>query len=857
MARVRKKHACRFFKTHIALLSDYYLYMKKLIISEKPSVAADIAKVLGKAKKVDDYYENEQYVIASALGHLVELNMPADIDKKYARWTLSNLPIIPDKFKVKPIEKTKAKLTGLKKLLARKDIDGVINACDAGREGELIFTYIYEITKCKLPRQRLWVSSMTASSILEAFNNLKSQEEMESLQDAARCRSESDWLVGINGTRAVTSRMYGSRGKNLASVGRVQTPTLAMIVEREHEIQNFKPQRFWKITANFKIENGEYEGVYQRPDFKQSNKNVNDKADRIWTHDDAVKVLNEVRKIKTAEVRDKKTQAKQIAPRLYDLTTLQREANNKFSFPANKTLSIAQSLYEKHKLITYPRTDSRALPDDYRGVATHTLQSLSEQYATFAQKAIDEGYVKKAGKRIFDSKQVSDHFAIIPTDAAMKKLSEDEAKIYDMIVRRFIASFYPEAIFDVTTRLSVVGSSVFKTEGKVLRIAGWLDVYNKTTNDKEKMLPQLAHEHECAEMLEATLKEEATKPPARYNEATLLSAMEGAGKLLDDEELADAMKDKGLGTPATRAQIIENLIAHKLLERERRDLVPTARAESLIGFLNALQIEALTSPSMTGEWEQKLRLIERKQMSRKDFMKGISEMTTQIVEKARNFEEEEAESHEVDIKNPIDGTNLIETFRAYKSKDGKFIIYKTIGNRRITEAEVCELVTNGKVGPLDGFKSKLGRPYSATLKLDENFAVKFQFGDGETPERKPENLENAPVIGRCPKSAMGLCDCKTGELVETENAYVCRCAKGEEKKCSFRLGKTMLSHKITRAEIESLTNTGKTPIIEDFVSKRTKKKFAASLVLDKRGGISFEFAKRTSGNTEKKADKKA
>ncbi|MBP3358398.1 MAG: hypothetical protein J6K91_05750 [Opitutales bacterium] len=489
--------------------------MKKLIISEKPSVAADIAKVLGKAKKCDDYYENDEFVIASALGHLVELNMPADIDKKYARWSLANLPIIPDKFKVKPIEKTKAKLAGLKKLLARKDIDGVINACDAGREGELIFTYIYEITKSKLPRQRLWVSSMTPASILEAFNNLKSQEEMESLQDAARCRSESDWLVGINGTRAITSRMYGSKGKNLASVGRVQTPTLAMIVEREHEIQNFKPQRFWKITANFKIENGEYEGVYQRPDFKQSNKNPNDKADRIWDHANAEKILNEVRSIKDAKVSDKKTQSKQSAPRLYDLTTLQREANSKYSFPANKTLSIAQSLYEKHKMITYPRTDSRALPDDYRNVVVHTMGTLSEPYASFAKKAIDNGYVKKAGKRIFDSKQVSDHFAIIPTDVSAKKLTDDEARIYDMIARRFVASFYPEAIFDVTTRISVVGSNIFKTEGKVLNSAGWLDVYNKGSSDKEN-LPKL-EDGEIATLLEAKLKEESTKPPARYN----------------------------------------------------------------------------------------------------------------------------------------------------------------------------------------------------------------------------------------------------------------------------------------------------------------------------------------------------
>jgi len=818
--------------------------MKKLIIAEKPSVASDIAKVLGKAKKIDDYYENDEYVVSSALGHLVELNMPADIDKKFARWTLSNLPIIPETFKLKPIEKTKAKLATLKKLMARKDVDLVINACDAGREGELIFTYIYEITGCKLPRERLWVSSMTPSAITEAFKNLKTQDDMASLQDAARCRSESDWLVGINGTRAITSRMYGSRGKNLASVGRVQTPTLAMIVEREREIQSFKPKRFWRITANFKIENGEYEGIYQRPDFKQGAKE-NDKAERIWEHPEAERVLTEVRKIASAKVSDKKTQSRQTAPRLYDLTTLQREANNKFSFPANKTLSVAQALYEKHKMITYPRTDSRALPDDYREVVARTLGAIDEPYSGHAKKAINEDYVKKAGKRIFDSAQVSDHFAIIPTDISGKKLTDDEFKIYDMIARRFIAAFYPEAVFDVTTRISAVGSNIFKTEGKVLRIAGWLDVYNKESGEKE-ILPPLSSEKEQAALLEAKLKEEATKPPARYTEATLLSAMEGAGKLVEDEELADAMKDKGLGTPATRAQIIENLIAHKLLEREKRELIPTVRADSLIKFLNVLSIDALTSPSMTGEWEHKLRLIERNNLSRKDFMKGIADMTTQIVEKARNFVEEELDTHEIEIPSPIDGSKLVETFRSYKSKDGKFIVYKTVGNRKITEDEVRELVTKGKVGPLDGFKSKMGRPYSATLKLDENFAVKFQFGDRpDGVERKPENLEDAPAIGKCPKSAMGLCACKDGELVETETAYVCRCPKASEKKCSFRLGKNMLSHAITRAEIESLTTTGKTPVIEDFVSKRTKKKFSAALVLDARGSISFEFAKRS------------
>lgn len=817
--------------------------MKKLIIAEKPSVAADLARVLGKAKKHDDYYENENYVISSAVGHLVELFKPDDIDKKFVRWTLSALPIIPPKFALKPIEKTKSKLTSLKKLMGRKDIDGLINACDAGREGELIFTYIYEITKCKLPFKRLWVSSMTPAAILEAFENLRSQEQMQSLQDAARCRSESDWLVGMNGTRALTIKM-GTRGKEITSVGRVQTPTLAMIVDREREIQKFKPQTFWKITALFGVEKGEYQGVYQRPDFKQSAKQANDKADRVWSHATAAEILEAVRNAKTGIATDKKTLSKQIAPRLFDLTSLQREANTKHSYPANRTLSIAQALYEKHKLITYPRTDSRALPDDYRGVAIKTLGELKGVYEVFAKKALDEGYVKKAGKRIFDSKQVSDHFAIIPTGVeASAKLTDDERKIYDMITRRFIAAFYPEAQFDVTVRTTIVAKHEFKSEGKVLREAGWLDVYNKETDEKNS-LPALSATSENAEVKNSNLVQEQTKPPARYTEATLLSAMEGAGKLLDDEELASAMKERGLGTPATRATIIENLISHKFIERQKRDLYPTPKADRLITFLNVLSIDALTSPSMTGDWEYKLRLIEKNELSRNDFMKGIAQMTGEIVDKTKNFKEENLETHETDLKSPIDGSFLLENFRSYKSKDGRFTIYKTIGNRKMNVEEIRELLEKKSIGPLEGFLStKTNKPYTARLYLDENNAVKFDFGK-PTTEAPAVDMSQAPVVADCPMCAMGMCKCKDAKLVDAGNAFVCRCDSAPDKKCSFRLSKTMLSHKITIEEINSLCTTGKTPMIEDFVSSKTKKKFSASLVLDAKKGIAFEFAKR-------------
>lgn len=839
--------------------------MKKLVIAEKPSVAADIARTLGKAKKCGDYYENEEFVISSALGHLIELPMPADIDKKYARWSLSNLPILPEKFTPKPIEKTKKKFADLKKLMARKDLDGIINACDAGREGELIFTYIYEAAKCKLPRQRLWISSMTAESIRQAFVTLRSQEEMVSLQDAARCRSESDWLVGINGTRAITSRMFGARQKAVASVGRVQTPTLAMIVDREHEIQNFKSKPYWKIIANFGIENGEYSGIYQRPDFKAKDKASGDAIDRVWDEASAKKILEEVKNAPFATITEKKTQSKQIAPRLYDLTTLQREANNRFSFSAARTLSITQALYEKHKMVTYPRTDSRALPEDYRSVCIKTLNSLDGKYGVFGKKVADAGYVQKATKRIFNNAQVSDHFAIIPTGVNSAKLNDDELKIYDMIARRFIAAFYPDAIFDVTQRTSVAENHSFKTEGKILKVQGWLEVYEKGTSGKSEdeespNLPELK-DGENAKILDAELKEEATKPPARYTEATLLSAMEGAGKLLEDDELAEAMKEKGLGTPATRAQIIDTLVTHQFIERQKRELVPTNKAENLIAFLKAVGVEDLTSPAMTGEWEYKLRLIEKNELSRKDFMMGISEMATNIVERTKAFSEDNSEKTETNIVSPSDGKNMMETFRAYRSQDEKLIVYKTMGNRKMSKEEVEELLTKKIIGPLDDFKSKQGKPYSAFLKLDDDFKVKFQFGtvnsdNSESASTNNEDLSNAEAVARCPKASLGYCKCADGMMLETTSQYVCSNSLDKEKGCSFKIWRNMLSHSIKREEIQALAETGKTPLIQDFVSKRTGKKFSAYLILKDSGEIGFEFEPRAP-KAKKSAVKKA
>ena len=621
--------------------------MKTLIIAEKPSVAADLARALGKIPKKGDHFENDEYVITSAVGHLVELLMPEDIDKKlYGFWRLETLPIIPKKFELKPIETSKERFDAVKKLLARKDIKEVVNACDAGREGELIFANIYQITKCELPVKRAWMQTMTKEGIQEAFQNLRDGDQMAGLSDAARCRSESDWLIGINGTRALTKRMFGSRTGNVASVGRVQTPTLAIIFNRELEIRNFKPRNYWRITAQFDIAKGSYEGLYQRPDFKKSETDEHDRIDRIWEKAFAESVYAVCQGSPVAEVTEEKKGSTNAPPRLYDLTTLQREANNRFGLPARRTLQIAQALYERHKLITYPRTDSRALPEDYIPTVKSTLEVLGGDYAEHATKVLKEGWVKP-NKRIFNNTQISDHFAIIPTAVEPKELEDMEAKIFDMIARRFIAVFYPSAEFDITTRLSVVKGHTFKTEGKVLTFPGWLAVYGKTTIDDDsvdsKSLPALSDEDykngkskpASAKTVDPILHSESTKPPPRYSEATLLSAMEGAGKLVDDEELAEAMKERGLGTPATRADTIDGLINQKYIDRVQRELIPTAKAEQLLQFLAAVKADALTSPAMTGEWEFKLKQMEQGKYKRPDFIKEIIVQTEGIIERVK------------------------------------------------------------------------------------------------------------------------------------------------------------------------------------------------------------------------------
>src|SRR3954451_1369860 len=800
---------------------------KSLIIAEKPSVAADLARALGKVPKKGDHFENDEYVISSAVGHVAELLMPEDIDKKkYGFWRLETLPIIPEKFELKPVEQSKDVFGRLKKLIARKDIDQVINACDAGREGELIFNNLCSLAKNKHPVKRLWLQSMTPQAIRDGFGRLREEGEMRGLADAARSRSESDWLIGINGTRAITKRMFGSRAGNVASVGRVQTPTLAMVYARELEIRNFKPRNYWRVTAKFQIAEGQYEGTYQRPEFKRGGDDEHDRADRLWDQARAEAVVAACQGQPMAAVAEEKKASSQIAPRLYDLTTLQREANGRFGFSAKRTLQIAQALYEKHKMLTYPRTDSRALPEDYLPIARRTLGNLSGGLGDHAQKVLSNDWVRP-NKRIFNNAQISDHFAIIPTTSEAKNLDDAESKIYDMVARRFVAVFFPSAEFDVTTRFSQVAEHKFKTEGKVLTAPGWLEVYGRTAVDEDskdgKALPALKPEDRGqAKTLEANLLSEATKPPPRYTQATLLSAMETAGKLVEDEELAEAMKERGLGTPATRANIIDELIQKNYIDRRERELVPTSKAEQLIEFLTAVQATDITSPAMTGEWEHELRLMEHGKFPREKFMAEIVDETKGIVARVKGFEEDDSVARVTDILSPTDRKPLRETLRGYKSEDGEFMIYKIIGGRKMTEDEVRELVEKGVVGPLDGFVSAKTRArFAAALKLvkDEEagkWKAEYDFGD-KADLGAVESFWTDPASG--------------GELCEVGSSYILREKSGDEWKQALRLPRLMCKKEIPREQAIQLIEKGKTDLIKGFTSKKGRP-FDAFLVRD-------------------------
>ncbi|MGJ7509466.1 DNA topoisomerase III [Variovorax sp. GT1P44] len=868
--------------------------MKTLVIAEKPSVAQDIVRALtpvaGKFDKHDEHFENEKYVVTSAVGHLVEIQAPEEFDVKRGKWSFANLPVIPPRFDLKPVDKTKTRLNAVVKQAKRKDVTQLVNACDAGREGELIFRLIEQYAGGKSPLgkpvKRLWLQSMTPQAIRDGFDQLRSEQQMQGLADAARSRSEADWLVGINGTRAMTAFNSRDGGFFLTTVGRVQTPTLSVVVEREEKIRKFVSRDYWEVHGSFLAEAGEYPGKWFDPSWKKPPPGPDgvadpeQRADRVWNEREAREIADAARG-KPATVTEESKPTTQASPLLFDLTSLQREANGRFGFSAKTTLALAQSLYERHKALTYPRTDSRALPEDYLPVVKQTMGMLANSgmrhLAPFAQQAIDGNYVKPS-KRVFDNAKVSDHFAIIPTLQAPSGLSDAEQKLYDFVVRRFMSVFFPSAEYQVTTRISTVEQAgkkyPFRTDGKVLVKPGWLAIYGKEAQDDEKeddkdgkrLVP--VKPGEVVKVASADPKALKTRPPARYSEATLLGAMEGAGKTIDDDELREAMQEKGLGTPATRAAIIEGLLAEKYMHREGRELIPTAKAFQLMTLLRGLGVEELSKAELTGEWEYKLAQMEHGKLSREAFMREIAEMTEHIVKKAKEYDRDTVPGDYATLATPCPncGGVVRENYRRYTctGKPGQepcgFSFGKSPAGRTFEVEEAEQLLRDKHIGPLEGFRSKAGWPFTSEiiLKFDDdakNWKLEFDFGDDK-------NAETGEIVDFAGQQSLGPCPKCASRVFEYGSNYVCEKSVPTEAQptpsCDFKTGKIILQQPVERAQVEKLLATGKTDLLDKFVSMRTRRAFKAFLAWNKEEGkVTFEFEPRTSKFPPRKTFTKA
>ena len=706
---------------------------KTLVVAEKPSVARDFTAALPgafKQSKDKTSLEGDDYVITWAVGHLVGLAEPDAYDPKLKKWRYADLPIVPEKFKLVPNDdRAKKQLSAIHKLMARDDMEGVINACDAGREGELIFAYVYETAKEHKPVQRLWLSSMTRRAIEDAFTRLRPGEEMESLEDAARSRSEADWMVGMNATRAASIRLRAAFD-GAVSLGRVQTPTLALVSRREEEIRAFVPEPYWLVEAKFAA-SGErnYTGRYM--------------GGKRIAEDLAAKIVEETHERPGEITKLEKKEERERPQMLYDLTSLQRHANTMHGFSARRTLGAAQKLYEEHKVLTYPRTNSRYLTGDMVDEIKPTAELVGHnpQYRKGAKYVVS--LAKLPLGRVVDDKKVTDHHAIIPTKSEhdLSKLGADELKVYDLVAKRFLAIFHPDAVFERTRVETTVEQHVFRTSGRVLVEAGWRAVYGETAQSADEpvddsggdqLLPKLEQGEDTETRSVESLRKE-TQPPRRYTEASLLAAMETAGKEIEEAELREAMKESGIGTPATRASIIERLIAVGYIEREGRALHATEKGIQVIRLLGE---HPLTSAGLTGDWERRLGLIERGEDSRPAFMKDIKTFVTATVvelDKLKGVQIERAKLGPC----PVCAREVVENRKGYScwSKDDPgcgFVIWKKKAGKMLPVSVAKELMESLKASidrgddprigrtakPVTGFRGRSGRNFRAKLKIE-------------------------------------------------------------------------------------------------------------------------------------------
>ena len=838
---------------------------KQLIIAEKPSVAADLARVLGKKfgklKKDESAggFSNDHLIITSAVGHLVEQKKPQTKDGKSLPWKMEFLPIMPDSMELEPISKSADRLRKVLKLARSKEVDSLVNACDAGREGELIFRNIIRFGNIKKPIFRLWMQSMTDDSILEAWSSLKQDAEMRFLADAAVCRSESDWLVGLNSTRALTVLQSAAGGFHVTPTGRVQTPTLAILAARQKEVLAFRPETYHEVRATFAAKAGSYNGKWFDPNWKRDEKQPQRTRDRLWEAADAAAIAARCQG-RPAQVKEQRKPVSMPAPLLFDLTSLQKEASNRFGFSASRTLQIAQECYEKHKVLTYPRTDSKFLPNDYLRVVSNTVSAIGENLPEFAGFTAD--ILKNKGirpsKRVFDSSKVSDHFAIIPTGRFVN-LTGDAARIFTLVVQRFLGVFMPNAEFEDTERTTIITSpgaqDHFLTHGRVQLQAGWRALYAAGERKKKDELCAVSA-GETVQTTEVEAIEDQTKPPAAYTEATLLTAMETAGKLVEDDELAFAMKERGLGTPATRASIIEGLLTQEYIARDGKDLVATRRGMDLIDLLHKIGLSTLSSPELTGEWEYRLKQMENGNLQRGDFMRDIRSYTSEIVDAVREYMHR-GKNPDIPLACPAcHEEGLSSRVDAVSCKRCKFHLRRVHAGLTLSDEQMSTLISTGELPVMDGFRSKFGKNFRAGLRMvppaseKGSWKAEFYFEDKE-PAEGERAAAAATSLGKVPVKDQGEL-----ELLENEKQWmVPDFAQGKDKK-GFSLSRTILGKELTADTVRKVLAEGKSDLIKGFISQRTHKPFDAFLTLDvKKGNVKFEFPPRESSDRKTKGAK--
>jgi DNA topoisomerase III len=880
---------------------------KALILTEKPSVARDIAEALGGFTEHEGYWEGDAYLLTFAVGHLFELLEPEELDPRYKRWTLDVLPILPEEFQLKKKKGQSDRVRVIEKLAQRKDVDRIVNACDAGREGELIFREVISYLGVEKPVERLWLQSMTTDAIRDGFARLRPGRELEGLGQAAECRARADWLIGMNATRALTKRLKSRRETRAWSAGRVQTPTLALLVERELEVLAHVPVAYWRVVASFAHAGHAYTATWYDPAFAEG-EGDDRRDDRIFDEARARRVVAAAAGQPGAASETRKP-SRESAPPLFDLTSLQREGNRRFGWSARRVLGAAQRCYEAHKALTYPRTDSRCLPSDYRGTVDEVLRKLAAarggelaDYSRAARHLLDAGLENQG--RVFDDAGVSDHFAIIPTGVVPRAdMRGDDRRVYDLVVRRFLGAFHPPAVWERVERTTEVAGESFRTRARALMEPGWRAVLaDAEEEDAAPLAPLEPGANEAAGVAVSTREVHAeadeTKPPARITEARLLSLMENAGRNIEDEDLARVMHDKGLGTPATRAEVIENLIAKDYVLRVGKVLRPTTKGIRLIDTLRRIHVDRLASAELTGEIEQHLGQVELGGRSAADFMGEMADYASEIVERAKGFEYEQLYANEAPLGScPACGRPVREYAWFYRcepkpgnerppprAKKGKkdepaeeaapnddcpLRIWKDTSGRYIDRQTVATLLRDGKTGVLEGFVARGGRAYKGHLEIDHDEWRVRVFSEGwseESASETPEYEVNAEPLGPCPLSE----EC---EVVETPTHFACTTRlQVEETQAAFRearrlarekgappppkpeqpdhpgllLPRTVCKREITRDEALVYLRDGKTELLTDFTS-RFGRPFSAHLVLKENGRHGFEFPPRAAG----------